>query len=256
MRLFIYPYKQGSASAKALAEAMGAKRIKREGSRFKPALHKQVINWGARGLPNEILSWCQVINHPVCVGIAGDKFKALDQMSRRGVQVVPFTNDYHVALTQWDDQRTIVVRHKLNGHSGEGIELIDPGDDLPKAPLYTQYVKKKEEYRFHVCNGGTFHVQRKARRLETPDDEVDWKVRNHRNGFIYQQENVEVHGKAHDLAIEAVDALDLDFGAVDIIYNEKKDEYYVLEVNTAPGLFGTTLQKYAETLKHFLDNPV
>ena len=48
------------------------------------------------------------------------------------------------------------------------------------------------------------------------------------------------------IAVNAVKALGLDFGAVDIIYNEKENQYYVLEVNTAPGLEGTTLIKYAE----------
>ena len=46
----------------------------------------------------------------------------------------------------------------------------------------------------------------------------------------------------------AIKALGLDFGAVDIIYNEAEDQHYVLEVNTAPGLEGTTLQKYTEAI--------
>ena len=50
------------------------------------------------------------------------------------------------------------------------------------------------------------------------------------------------------LAISAVDSLGLDFGAVDIIWNESEDQYYVLEVNTAPGVEGTTLQKYTEAI--------
>ena len=37
-------------------------------------------------------------------------------------------------------------------------------------------------------------------------------------------------------ATKAVAALGLDFGAVDVIYNEKYGRAYVLEVNTAPGL--------------------
>jgi len=48
------------------------------------------------------------------------------------------------------------------------------------------------------------------------------------------------------VALAAVSALGLDFGAVDIIYNEHENQYYVLEVNTAPGLEGTTVEKYAE----------
>ena len=41
-------------------------------------------------------------------------------------------------------------------------------------------------------------------------------------------------------------AIDLQFGAVDIIWNEKENKCYVLEINTAPGLVGTTLTKYTE----------
>lgn len=43
----IYAYKQGSASALALAAALGIKCIKHEGSRFKGRHNKTVINWGA-----------------------------------------------------------------------------------------------------------------------------------------------------------------------------------------------------------------
>jgi D-alanine-D-alanine ligase-like ATP-grasp enzyme len=35
---------------------------------------------------------------------------------------------------------------------------------------------------------------------------------------------------------------------VDIIYNEKCNQCYVLEVNSRPGLSGTTLDNYCEAL--------
>jgi glutathione synthase/RimK-type ligase-like ATP-grasp enzyme len=40
-------------------------------------------------------------------------------------------------------------------------------------------------------------------------------------------------------------ALGLDFGAVDIIQDDGGN-FYVLEVNTAPGLEGQTIKSYAE----------
>jgi len=46
MKTFIYPYMKGSKSAKALAQALGIKQIKREGSGFKPR-GKRVINRGS-----------------------------------------------------------------------------------------------------------------------------------------------------------------------------------------------------------------
>jgi D-alanine-D-alanine ligase-like ATP-grasp enzyme len=49
----------------------------------------------------------------------------------------------------------------------------------------------------------------------------------------------------------AVNHLGLDFGAVDMIYNAKRNTYYVLEVNTACGLAGETLNKYVEVFTMF-----
>jgi D-alanine-D-alanine ligase-like ATP-grasp enzyme len=50
----------------------------------------------------------------------------------------------------------------------------------------------------------------------------------------------------------AIKSLGLDFGAIDMIYNERRNQYYVLEVNTACGLTGTTLDKYVEVFKEFV----
>jgi len=53
-----------------------------------------------------------------------------------------------------------------------------------------------------------------------------------------------------DEGLASVMALGLDFGAVDIVYNENDNKAYVLEINTAPGLSGTTLEKYVEVFSH------
>ena len=80
------------------------------------------------------------------------------------------------------------------------------------------------------------------------------KVRNLANGWIYAKDNiVPLKEKATSLAIQSIEALGLDFGAVDLIYNEKYDTYYVLEINTAPGLTGTTLNNYTEALLNDLN---
>ena len=44
-------------------------------------------------------------------------------------------------------------------------------------------------------------------------------------------------------------ASELDFGAVDIIFNERENKAYVLEINSAPGLEGSTIQDYATMLQ-------
>jgi hypothetical protein len=150
-----------------------------------------------------------------------------------------------------------VVRHKLTGHSGEGIELCDAAE-LPDAPLYVKYIPKEQEYRIHVgksllsnqsdaVNNEPFKiiaVQRKARRHDVPDSEVNWKVRNHANGFVFARQNVSAPNSVLDAARAALDASGLDFGAVDVILT-KQGKAFVLEINTAPGLEGTTVTDYA-----------
>lgn len=245
--MFIYPYRKGSKSVRAL-RGEGFKSIKLENSRFKGRANKTVINYGSSRLPEEVLK-CRVLNSPEAVSKAANKLIAFRAMAEHGVSVPLFTEDPQDVQGKLDNGTTVVVRHKLTGHSGEGIEIIHGDVDIPVAPLYVEYIKKKQEYRIHVFMGEVIDVQRKARKLDVPDEEVNWQVRNLDGGFIYAREGVEIDEEPRLQALAAVEALGLDFGAVDLIWNEHSDSYYVLEVNTAPGLTGTTLEKYVEAFK-------
>ena len=243
----IFAYKQTSESAKALSNNLGVKRIAHEG---KPITIKDtLINWGASQLPDRINA-AIIINKPEKVSLAANKLKAFIAMMDT-VQTPAFTASEAIAKEWLQEGKTVVARTKLNGHSGEGIELIDHEGAFVYAPLYTQYVNKTQEYRIHVHNGKVFFVQRKARDMDVPNEDVNWKIRNHANGFIYANKDVVVSDVAKDQAIAACAALGLDFGAVDIILSARGDDWFVLEVNTAPGLTGTTLEKYTEQFKEY-----
>lgn len=254
----IYAYKQGSASALALAHGLGIKVIKHEGSKFRGSALKKIINWGCSQLPADILQ-CNVFNQPIAVALAANKlatfkkFQEWDKDHREGdfnyINCPQFTEDCKDVQVWLDNGRTVVVRHKLTGHSGDGIELISGDVDIPEAPLYVQYVKKLHEFRVHVMAGDVVDVQRKARRQDVPDEVVNWQVRNHANGFIYAREGFETPESVKVQASRAIEALGLDFGAVDIIWNDHEQKPYVLEVNTAPGLTGQTLQGYIDRFK-------
>ena len=104
----------------------------------------------------------------------------------------------------------------------------------------------------HVFNGEVIDVQRKARKIDVPDEEINWLVRSHDNGFIYAREGVErvpYLNRLKELALETAHLCSLSFGAVDIIYNQEGDRCYVLEINSAPGLEGTTLERYCEAMR-------
>ena len=245
----LYPYNQGSKSAKALAQALGIKRLKREG---KPVKVDCLLNWGV-SVANfqRQIDYQGILNIPGAVSVATNKLQSFNAMKGR-VSIPDFTEDAVEASKWLAEGVTVVARTKLTGHSGEGIILVEKGQELPRAPLYVKYIPKTEEYRLHVFRDKVFFIQQKKRNKDIPDDKVNWKVRNHGNGFIYAHKDVGVNNIANICAIMAIKTLGLDFGAVDIIYNKKQDRFYVLEVNTACGLEGTTLEKYVEVFKEFV----
>lgn len=164
----------------------------------------------------------------------------------------PQFTDHKGLARDWVLGRNVVMaRTVLNGNSGEGIVLIKHFDEMVDAPLYVMYVPKKQEYRIHVLHGEVVDVQRKARRKDVPDDKVNWMVRNHDNGFIFAREDGlgDVPDDVTEQAVKAVKCCGLDFGAVDVIFSEKQQQAYVLEVNTAPGLSGQTLEGYAKRFR-------
>ena len=246
----IYSYNENSEGAKALAKALGIKRIRHEGKKL--VVKDGVLNWGASEFQRD-MAYAGVINCPTRIKVASNKLHSF-QAFGEAAWAPKWTDDEETAAMWHADGKAIVLRHKLTGHSGEGIEIVEADEAFvgKKAPLYVQYIPKKEEYRIHVNQEQVFFVQRKARKNDVADEQVNWKVRNHQNGFIYANKGVEVAEIAKKYAIEAIKAIGLDFGAVDIIYNAKNDAWYVLEVNTAPGLSGTTLEKYVEQFKQYL----
>jgi D-alanine-D-alanine ligase-like ATP-grasp enzyme len=141
-----------------------------------------------------------------------------------------------------------MCRTLLQANSGKGIVVAEKAADVVRAPLYTKYVKKKDEYRIHVLRKPgkepeVISVQRKAKRHDAED--VDFKIRNLANGFVFVREGVVPPDDVNRQAIEAIKTTGLAFGAVDVIWNEHLGQAFVLEVNTAPGLEGQTVEDYA-----------
>ncbi len=212
-----------------------------------------VINWGSSSIP--VWAGCDtnVLNCPIRVGVAGNKlatFRAIPMGSE--VSLPEWTSDATIA-SEWLSEFSVVVRRTLTGHSGDGISVTEIGDTaIPIAPLYTKYIKKAAEYRVHVAFGKVIDVQQKRKRTDY-EGEVNSQIRSHQNGWVYCRENVTEPTELRTQAVLAVETLGLDFGAVDIIYNRHHNKCYVLEVNTAPGLEGTTLEKYTDVFEEYIN---
>jgi len=65
---------------------------------------------------------------------------------------------------------------------------------------------------------------------------------------VFCREGIQKPDGLDTLALAACTALNYSMGAVDIVYNAKRETLYVLEVNANPGMQGTTLEKYATAI--------
>lgn len=243
-RIRVFPYKQGSRSARALADALGGRVLRLEGSTYRYREGDLLIGWGASETP--FLAGYNTRG----LAQASNKLTAFNLMQAAGVRVPRFWTSRDEIPE--DVRYPIVCRTVLNGHSGRGIVLADTADQIVDAPLYVEYFPKAEEYRIHVVGDRVIARQRKARRLDVADENVNWRIRNHDNGFIFARDNVNPPQDVELQAIAAVQALGLDFGAVDIGWNERRQQAAVFEVNTAPGLEGETVNDYAEAFRNLI----
>lgn len=258
----MYPYKQGSQSAKLLAESLEGKVLFKEGSKYVPRPHKKVINWGSSDCP-----WPDCLNPSGRIEIVTDKLSFFTYIS----EVVPeesrpripkWTADKNKAK-EWSEKGIVVCRTVLTGHSGNGIVLAgrskkDKFGDVVDAPLYVKYLPKEAEYRVHIFGDRVIDIQRK---IKDPNREVaDWRIRSHQNGFIYARHQLGSDKTYMEMSNEdvikqatlAVKCVGLTFGAVDVILSDGKA--YVLEINTAPGLEGKSVEIYSNAIKEYFKN--
>lgn len=236
MTIWIATGGRPSNGALALATLHGFKRS-RSGKFIK--YNDLVVNWGSGNLSFINQNNAKVLNKPQNVLLATNKLSSFNHL--KDVKTVVWTTKQDEAQKWADDGNVVVCRTKLTGHSGDGILIVEKHQPVPAAPLYTKYVFKEKEFRVHVANGKVIDVQQKIR---DPDREpTNWKVRSHDNGFIYARNSVSPDDNRDQLAVAAVAALGLDFGAVDLIV-DKHGVYYFLEANTAPGLEGQTVEAY------------
>ena len=251
----LYAHNPNSEGAKELAEVLQIKRIKLERSNYIPGPGKTIINWGSSSIP-DTYSKSTVLNNKVAVGLCTNKLRFFQKV-KDNVRVVPATSDIEEVKTWLKEGHTVCARTILQGSGGAGLVLFDSGQDFVQAPLWTKYIKKRDEFRIHVMGENIISAQRKALRSDKSDfADVDHRVRNLANGYIFARNNITLPEDVKTQAVAAVKAVGLDFGAVDVIWNEKSKQSYVLEINTAPGLQGSTIVDYTEAFAAFIGNKV
>lgn len=239
-----YPYQMYSESLKKLIPLLNRPTLKvRADGRYRPRPNHIIINWGNTTIPRWGSQHIR-LNPPQVVRIAVDKRLTFQVLRAAGVSHPEWTEDHNEALNWINAGDVVLCRRMVRGAGGAGISIARTVGELVPSPLYVKYKKKRKEFRIHVINEEVIDIteKRKRRNFNRP---IDPMVRSWGNGWVFCHEDIVCPPQVVTEALGAVQALGLDFGAVDAIWNEREQRAYVLEVNTAPGIEGTTAAKYA-----------
>lgn len=233
----------GAMLARALGIGHSSPRTPRRSRR-----DRFVINWGV----SEALNWTQrnlrITNTNTAISNCVNKLETLKILYRHPeVQNIDFAVREHCGIVDnWlREDGKLVVRHTVTGHSGQGIQIVRKGEEIPQAPLYTRYFKKSAEYRVHVAFGKVIHIQQKKRSREADRDNRDANlIRTNGNGWAFCITDLDCDSRNYresisTLALNAAKAVYVEHGAVDILTRHKEDgsvTSVVCEINSAPAL--------------------
>lgn len=154
----------------------------------------------------------------------------------------------HAAAMESGSSDFPIVGRPDHHTQGRGFWLCNTPEDVQRAlkgterkagaTHFMEFIQADKEVRVHIFKGKSIRMAEKLfndegyTTVKPTGDEAE-------------------RGAARRAAKRAVRALGLDFGAVDILV--KEGQPYVLEVNAAPGLGGTTPQAYAKAMKKWYE---
>ena len=247
-----------SKSAKDLKLTLGGITKVYADRAYRPRGQHVIINWGSARTPNWLeqaeREGSRILNPIASVNVASNKLSCLQRLSREGISTPSFTTDRATASRWIEDGFTVIQRNELRANSGEGIVVVNTTGEaktqgqITPAPLYTKFINKDSEFRVHVFNGRILDVVQKKRRHGARDlEEYNKYVCSTEAGWNFCRNDIDVPESVTDIAVQAVSTLGLDFAAVDVI--TLAGVAYVLEVNTAPGIEGTTLFNYTNSFR-------
>lgn len=242
MRIFVYPYKSASESAKLLADALDAKRIRLQNSTYTYKEGDLIVNWGNSNCPYPSLNSAEALQRSI------NKLSCFRYLRGQGFDAIP---------NYWTDPADIpsgafpiFCRTEVSGHDGSGIKVAMCRDDLVPAKLYTSQVAGSE-YRVTVFKGEVTDIQTKLPRQGVTT--ACKQVRTYANGWGFQRRDLPegVGDIITALARDAINVLGLDFAGCDIIYDPMEQRAYLLEVNSAMGLEGGALDRFASAVLRY-----
>ena len=264
-------YKNRKNSAYALEQALKEHNIQAyrctpktpPKKRIESATH--LVGWGVTTLPvwwRRVRNEVRIINWPTNVAMSSHKVTMFENMDRAHIPHLPYTTQRPTAREWMDAGEGVVVRALTRSHSGKGIQLLSPGDTIPRAPLYTKLYtgNRVREYRVYVVGGRAVDMTEKQRysparlaEIGVDGDSTNERlIRTHANGWVFARGNLRVNEAAQrrlkQLAEQAAESIHLGVCAVDLITETFTTRTFddgtnirnpqVVETNSAPSLTG------------------
>jgi hypothetical protein len=216
-----------------------------------------IIRWGIR-TPINISDNITIYNKGTNLFKAAHKLNCRSILNDNNVSI-PKTWSYSDIQTALENTSLFPLVARPVFHSqGKNFIVINDENEFDQLELeeafndnwyFSQLIDKEREFRVHCAHGKVLAIMEKP-----PQDQIVWNHSQNEDAWTYIPWENYRKRTIKTVALEslkAVKALNLDFGAVDIITKGDMDnlEVYVLEINTAPSTCNYISEKYSQYFK-------
>jgi carbamoylphosphate synthase large subunit len=257
---YIWYSKSTCVTGKKLKEALSVE----GGTRPPPIGTTKCICWGARHPKrgykrstirriNELIANHNMLNNVNCIEGNANKQTALRIMHEHDCPVPKLLPIVNGTVLLSDNDFPMVGRKNYH-QGGSGFYYCTRAADMYGAvrngvDYFIQFIPNDEEYRVQLFKGEVIRVSKKVQDRE----DADLLCRSNNKGwhFAHKQWRDRYEG-LKVAATMALDALNLDFGGVDLV-RDVNGKVWILEANSGVGLGESGVEKYSEKFREWLD---
>ena len=212
-----------------------------------------LIRYGDYTYPSYDSLFGRVINKARAIRHNCNKLRTHVFLWKNGFRVPrPFLTEKEIEETDLP-----VMRREVRHSRASDIKLITSMNSFIKGSFYTEFIPSDIEYRFHIMFNQCVRISRKVPQKEVLD--LDNYIRSSSTGWTLTdnfEHKPELENEGIKLCIDALKALELDFGACDVVISKKDNLPYLLEVNTCPRLSPFGRKVYLKELYSHLEIPI
>ena len=225
---------------------------KRTNKRFRADL---VLRWGSTETFPRLTSRVE-LNTLEATNNASDKLVMMQKLTAAGISTPdimfnpnqPIPQGAEGYLSDLNEYRNEEGKFYVRGANQEirYTDTIRPGDLYVSRPI----PNKRREYRVHVFNSQILEIYEKV-----PREGADSRIcKAHNCNFkLRDKNNCRLSAADQQMCIDAVNALGLTFGGVDLGRTKDK-ESFVLEVNSAPSLNSLNIERYFAKIMEYYEH--